>query len=208
VVELKDEIRAGNVTSFRLFSENSSGRLWGASFGYSTTNFGGFFHIDAQCVKSLFGAQEFVAFIRKVCDSSDFKYAIFYEADDVSAGFYYAQGENLVSLYSYENPVLFARETGGRFRGAERYNNEMLRMVYPINVLNKMHLRIDVEGMMLRDWILSDGRHGTLGEMPNGMWIWQVEEKDLGDVNAALGASGILISWKPPRSLKASRILL
>lgn len=27
VVELKDEIRAGNVTSFRLFSENSSGRL-------------------------------------------------------------------------------------------------------------------------------------------------------------------------------------
>ncbi|MNJ36606.1 hypothetical protein GPJ81_10585 [Pseudomonas alkylphenolica] len=207
LADLKDEIQAKNATSFRLYCENNSGELWDASFGFSTTDFGGFYHFDAQCVLPYFEKEKFIAFIEVLCESRELEYAIFYQVDDVSEGFYYAEGENLVSVYGYENPNSFSRETGGRFKGAERYRNKMLRMVYLVNVVNEGHLGLDVEGVILRDWILSDERHGTLNANASGMWIWEVEEKDLAYVNKILGESGVLISWKPSRPSKVSRFL-
>lgn len=207
LAKLKDEIEAKNATSFRFFCESKTGVLWDASYGYSTTNFGGFYHLDAQCVSPFFVKDKFLEFISVLCESNGFEYAIFYPADDVSDGFYYAEGENLVSIYDYENPNLFNRETGGRFKGAERYKNKMLRMVYPINVVNEEHLDLDVEGSSLREWILSQKRHGYLKSAAGKFWIWEVDCGDLEYVNRRLGELGLLISWKSPRRSAGSRFL-
>jgi len=205
--DLKSEILAKNATSFRLYCENNSGELWDASFGYSTTQFGGFYNIDAQCASHTFSGKKFSEYIERTCNSTDFKYAIFFEPDDVSDGFYYAQGGNLVSIYNYENPALFSRETGGRFRGAERFNGDMLRMVYLSNVLNEKHVSMNINGVSLQDWILSDNGRGTLSAIANGMWIWEVEREQLDSINKTLGGLGVLISYKSLRVPKPTRFL-
>lgn len=205
--DLKSEIQNGQATSFRLYCENKHGELWDASFGYSTTDFGGFYHFDAQCVLPYFSKEKFISFIEVLCNLKALEYAIFYNVDDVSGGFYYAGGEGFVSIYDCEAPSLFSRETGGRFGGAERYRDEMLRMVYPVNVLNEKHLCLSVQNVSLRDWVLSDNRHGIISPCANGMWVWEVNEKDLVHVNGVLGESGILISWRLPRSSKRSKFL-
>jgi len=207
LADLKGEIRSGNATSFRLYCESNSGVLWDASFGYSTTDFGGFYHIDGQGLASSFGGEQFRSFIEAFTASNSLDYAIFYSVDDVSDGFYYASGENLVSIYNYENPTLFSRETGGRFKGAERYRDKLLRMVYPINVIGEAHLKIQVGSCSLREWILSDSRHGDLKLGVNDIWLWQVKVEELERINNLLGEHGVLISWKPPRSSKKAKLL-
>jgi len=207
LVDLKEAIKTKGATSFRLYCENKSGKLWDASFGYSTPDFGGFYHFDAQCVHPYFDKEKFMTLMEKLAESRSFGYAIYYSVDDVSDGFYYAEGENLVSIYSYENPALFSRETGGRFKGAERYKDKLLRMVYSVNVLNEKHLCLDVEGASLRDWILSNDRYGPLKAIANGMWVWEVDEKELAQVNKVLGGAGVLISWKSTRSSQRSKFL-
>ncbi|MEB6589216.1 hypothetical protein MXM82_08725 [Pseudomonas asiatica] len=207
LVDLKSKIESKNATSFRLYCESKDGILWDASFGYSTTDFGGFYHIDAQGLPSSFGELQFVQFIEGICTSNSLDYAIFYSVDDVSEGLYYAEGENLVSIYSCENPTLFSRETGGRYKGAERYKKQILRMVYPINVINEGHLKLPVASFSLREWILSDSRHGVLKPSSDNNWIWKVERKELEQVNNKLGEEGILISWKPSRPSRKVKLL-
>jgi len=207
LVDLKARIESKNATSFRLYCESRNGILWDASFGYSTNEFGGFYHIDAQCLPPNFGEQQFVDFIESIYPSDSLDYAIFYTVGDVAEGLYYAEGENLVNIYSYENPVLFNRETGGRYKGAERYKKHALRMVYPINVINHGHLELPVASISLREWILSDSRYGVLKPISDSRWIWKVESKDLEEVNNTLGVEGVLISWKHARSSKKAKLL-
>ncbi|MFV3284048.1 hypothetical protein ACNFCI_08305 [Pseudomonas sp. NY15356] len=204
--KLKGKIEAGRATSFRLYCTSESSNLWDASFGYTTNDFGGFYHFDAQCLDQHFGKDKFLEFVEKLGELSEFRYAIFYSVDDVSEGFYYAGGENLSSVYDYENPILFNKETGGRFKGAERYKDKMLRMVYPLNVINEEHLNLQVGDGKLQDWILSEERRGLLKPSLNRMWVWEVKEENLEYVNAELGAAGLLIAWKPLRSAKKSKL--
>jgi hypothetical protein len=207
LLDLRGEIEANSATSFRLYSESKSGDLWEASFGYSTTDFGGFCHIDAQGMPPNLGGKEFLEFIDSFCKHESLSYAIFYSTNDVSEGLYYAEGENLVNIYKHENSILFSRETGGRFKGAERYKDAMLRMVYPVNLINEKHLNLQVGDCNLRQWILSNNQHGTLKSTAHKMWIWEVEDKKLEQVNNELGEAGLLISWKSSRSSRSAKLL-
>lgn len=205
--DLKNELESKSATSFRLYCGNKDGLLWDASFGYSTTDFGGFYHLDAQWLPPGLEEVEVCEIIETLCSYKVLDYAIFYASDDVSEGLCYAEGENLISVYDYENPVLFSRETGGRFKGAERYKTNMLRMVYLVNVINEGHLRLEVGGGNLREWILQEGRHGVLTPKSNGMWMWEVEGNNLEYVNNKLGEAGLLISWKRSRPSKKAKLL-
>lgn len=203
--DLRDAIKDGGATSFRLFHESKDGRLWRASFGYSTKDFGGFYHVDAQVCSPLLAQGEFISYIGQFCMSGSMDYAIFYYTDDVSEAMDYAAGQNLIKIYGFENPSLFNRETGGRFKGLERYRNEKLRMIYPVNIINDAHLELKVGERCLREWIISDVSHGSLEQMTEHLWSWAVSEEYLDLVNNELGAEGILVSWKPARSNKSSR---
>ncbi|MFR0675982.1 hypothetical protein ACLUUI_20155 [Enterobacterales bacterium AW_CKDN230030176-1A_HGKHYDSX7] len=197
--DLKLAIDAGSATSFRLYHESSDGVLWDAGFGYSTEDFGGFYHIDAQGLSSCLNQEKFLEFASEFLKWGSMDYAIFYPADNVADAFDYAAGENFVSVYSCENPKLFRKETR-LFEGLERYKKETLRMVYSANVINGAHLEQRVGGCSLQAWILSDASHGSLGQETSGLWFWIVNDQDLEKVNSELGAQGLLISWRASSS--------
>ena len=205
IPDLESKINDGEVTSFRLYTEKKGHTPWLASFGYTTNEFGGFFHLDAQCPSELFSHHEIIAFIENISNSKSFSYGIAYSCDKMSKAFNYAAGNNLANIYPYENPSLFKKETPGRFQGEERYKNVLLRMVYPLNILNEKHLLIEVDGILLSEWIANDERRGILKKLNNGLWLWIVKENKLDSINKCLGDFGILLSWKITSSKKVTK---
>ena len=71
-------------------------------------------------------------------------------------------------------------------------------MIYTANIINHHHLEIGVDNTTLKDWILSDKSHGTLEKLSDKLWLWQVAENELDNINNFLGQLGLLISWKLP----------
>ncbi|WP_431225802.1 hypothetical protein ACQ86O_21875 [Serratia sp. L9] len=205
--DLKNELKNKNATSFRFYNESEKSNYWTASFGFSTSDFGGFYHFDAQCALSKRGKEKFIEFIKELSSKNNFSYGIVYNPDNVADGFYYAEGGNFVQIYQCENPMFFEKETGGIYEGQERYKNTMLRMVYPVNVINRHHLDIVIENVSLKEWISSNEKHGSLEGLNNNLWLWTVEDTELDEVNRYLGEAGVLISWKPLATKKTARKL-
>ncbi|NIF22085.1 hypothetical protein [Candidatus Pantoea multigeneris] len=203
--DLEKKINDREVTSFRLYNDKKGSTPWLASFGYTTNEFGGFFHLDAQCISESLSYHEIICFIEELSISKSLSYGIAYSCDKMSKAFYYAAGNNLANIFPYENSSLFKKETPGRFQGEEKYKNIMLRMVYPVNILNGSHILIDVGGIPLRDWISKDEGRGVLKKLNNGSWLWQVEENSLESINKCLGDLGILISWRITSSKMAAK---
>ncbi|GKX60217.1 hypothetical protein [Leminorella grimontii] len=191
---LKEKLEKGEKLTFRVFSEDEKNIPWLASFGYSTNEFGNFYHIDMQCPSK--DGKIILDFIRNILDGIIFSYGIVYSFNKMTDSYFYASGGNLLTKYTNESPSAFSRETPGRFRGRTRYNNSMLRMIYPINIINEDHLQIDVKGKTLNEWILSNECHGKLERLNEKLWLWIVDENILDDLNNYCGEAGILIAWE------------
>ncbi|CAE6734727.1 hypothetical protein [Paraburkholderia aspalathi] len=196
--ELKSLIESGVATDFRIYN-NAGGQIpWRASFGYNTPSFGGFFGIDAQLdVQLADSADKFIDYIKRIATSLNVSYGIAYEAPKMTSAFYYAAGSNLAKLKPFENPSAFGKEVPGGSYGAARYQESMLRMVYPINVISDRHLNIVVGGIQLKEWIVAEDNRGSLQPIGNDLWLWLVPEAALDSINQLCGEAGILISWKP-----------
>lgn len=205
--DLKEKIKNNAVTAFRIYSEQKNAQPWNASFGYMTNEFGGFNYIDIQYPSVAGDSKATTEFLSSLPDNIPYLYGIKYRSDKVTKAFYYATGDNMVNIYQYENASLFKRECPGRFKGRERYKNTMLRMVYPINMINSHHLDIIIENVNLKEWISSDEKHGSLEGLSNNLWLWTVEDTELDEVNRYLGEAGLLISWKPLATKKTVRKL-
>lgn len=205
--DLKKRIKSNEVTAFRIYSEQKDVQPWNASFGYMTNEFGGFNYIDVQYPSVADDSKATTEFLSSLSDKIPCSYGINYRSDKVTKVFYYATGDNMVDIYQYENASLFKRECPGRFKGQERYKNTMLRMVYPINMINHYHLNIVIGSISLKEWISSDEKHGSLEELNNNLWLWTVEDTELDEINRYLGEAGVLISWKPLTIKKTSRKL-
>ncbi|MCG8710961.1 hypothetical protein JHU04_004283 [Brenneria sp. 4F2] len=205
--ELKKIIKNHEAIAFRLYSEQENSQPWLASFGYMTTEFSGFNYIDAQypsladeseAINNLFGS---------LAENTPYPYGIKYFSDKITKALYYATGDNMHNIYKYENASLFKRECPGRFKGQARYRHVMLRMVYPLNVINHHHLDIVIENISLKEWISSNEKHGTLEELNNDLWLWTVDNAEIDKINESLGKAGALISWKPLDIKKSTRKL-
>ncbi|WP_054179702.1 hypothetical protein [Trabulsiella odontotermitis] len=204
--ELKEKIEKEEVTSFRIYSEVEKIRPWHACFGYMTDEFVGFNYIDIQYPSVDGELQNIKRILKSMSDKLSCSYGINYHEEEVTKVFFYATGDSLVNIYPYENSSLFKRECPSR-KGLERYKKTMLRMVYPGNIINNYHLSITLKGITLKEWILSDVRHGSLEKLNDEMWLWSVEENELDSINKCLGEAGILISWKPQIIKERTRIL-
>ncbi|WP_339800228.1 hypothetical protein [Saezia sanguinis] len=205
--DLKKKILANQASAFRLYCQNKTAKPWLASFGYSTNTFGsGFFHVDAQYPDTGTHFEELIALIKELDRLACFSYGIAYSASEVTDAFYYATGNNFVNIFPYENSSAWKRELPGLYNGQARYQNSMLRMVYPINIINDHHLDIDVAGSTLREWIESNAIHGSLEKL-NRMWLWKVDMNNLDHVNQCCGEAGVLISWRKPVAKTAIRKL-
>jgi hypothetical protein len=196
IAELEEKINNGIATAFRVYNEAAGAIPWSASFGYTTNDFGGFYHFDGQCSGGLIELEGMISFIKDVCADIAVPYGMIYKCEKVSKAFSYAVGNNMVTMYSYENSSAFKKEVPGRFQGRERYKEHLLRMVYPVNVISNKHLEIDVGGVVLKDWIGESVGRGKLEALTSSTWLWYVEADQLEDVNKSLGEAGILISWK------------
>ncbi|SFU21522.1 hypothetical protein SAMN05192562_1202 [Kosakonia arachidis] len=199
LAELEEKIAAGYINSFRLYEEKKGHVPWYASFGLSTNDFGSFHHIDIQFPASTDSNIE--SMLTEALVSVACKYGIAYRCDKVSKSFYYSTGDNLVSLYPYENPSLFKRETPGRFQGGESYLHSKLRMVYPFNMINEHHLNIKIDEMILDRWIVKNNA-GQLKKINNSLWMWVVDDGSIDEINQSLGEAGVLISWKQEFTVK------
>lgn len=205
--DLKEKINNNDVAAFRIYSDQKDAPPWNASFGYITNEFGGFNYIDVQYPSVADDSEATTEFLSSLPDNIPYLYGIKYRSDKVTKAFYYATGDNMVNIYQYENTSLFKRECPGRFKGQERYKNTMLRMVYPINMINNHHLDIVIGNVSLKEWISSDEKHGSLEGLNNNLWLWTVEDTELDEVNRCLGEAEVLISWKSPAIKKVPRKL-
>ncbi|TDB42124.1 hypothetical protein [Photorhabdus khanii] len=205
--ELKEKILSQEATAFRIYCEQENYTPWLSSFGYTTNEFGSFYHIDAQFPNKIDNHEKIISFIKLLVDKIKFSYGVIYDSDRVTKTFYYATGNNLVNIYPYENPSVFKRETPGRFNGKERYNDNMLRMVYLYNIINNFHLKINVGNANLKQWILGNKEHGSLEKLNDELWLWKVEKTYLDEINKFCGEAGILIAWKAQSPKKIARKL-
>lgn len=206
--DLKSKIISKEVTAFRLYSGQNGHSPWFASFGYMTDEFGSFYHIDAQCALPIDDVYEnFIGFVEGVSKNISYPYGIVYATKKVADAFYYAEGENLIKLFPYEDSSIFKKETPGRFKGEARYRGDMLRMVYPCSMINEQHLRLKIQGMTLGDWIVNERGRGSLRKICNDLWLWEVGIDDIEGVSKCCGDAGILLAWKSPSPVKPSRTL-
>ncbi|VWC95356.1 hypothetical protein BLA50215_02195 [Burkholderia lata] len=191
-VDLMERISTGEITAFQVYGSDSA-----ISFGYNVPEYGGLSFIDAQIEGSVYKMDEEVGrFLWDVARYLNFKYAIAYDAENLSAAYKYSTGVNLVRIFPFENTSLFTRELPGRSPGSVSYEGAKLRMVYPLNVLNESHLEICLNDLSLREWIGADSSRGSLKSLPNNMWLWSVKETDLLEVNSACGEARILLAWQ------------
>lgn len=201
---LAHQIEIGNATAFRL-SKKGIKQAWEASFGYMTNEFGSFHHIDAQFPSSR-GSEEFRSFFIKLSIESCAPYGIVYSTNDVLNAFYYATGNNFVTIFPYENPLPWQQETPGLYQGASRYTHSMLRMVYPHNLLNSNHMNMKIDGINLKEWVTCGANRGSLKEIDNNLFLWTVESTSIDELNNLLGNSGLLISWQQQKNITKKNI--
>ncbi|EKM0374297.1 hypothetical protein PTT42_004016, partial [Cronobacter turicensis] len=124
---LKIALDKGKAKDFRVYHESNKDEPWKAAFGFSTKEFGGFFHIDLQYEGNDFSA--LILFLEEFFKNNFASYAIGYKCSDVYDAYHYAAGENMVKIFPWENALAFNKETDGRFKGEARFNSTMLRLV-------------------------------------------------------------------------------
>lgn len=78
----------------------------------------------------------------------------------------------------------------------EVYKSGLLRNVYEINFLSEPHLRRQVDGSTLREWITNDPSRGTLNAMSEGIVMWKVQDSFLSTVRHDLRDAGCIFDWR------------
>jgi hypothetical protein len=72
----------------------------------------------------------------------------------------------------------------------------ILRDVYPWHILTKPQLDRAIGSVPLRDWIQQDHSRGTLTELVEGWWLWELPSESAEPVRHALLEAGVL--YQPP----------
>jgi hypothetical protein len=73
------------------------------------------------------------------------------------------------------------------------YHLGLLRDIYPYNFISQAHFDEKVGDQTLREWIDKDPARGTLTQLSDTLWSWQVDAEQTESVRAALAPTGIII---------------
>ncbi|MFB5675824.1 hypothetical protein ACE3NQ_09505 [Paenibacillus terreus] len=203
---LKEKLYDGEADTFWLYGNVSD--PWSASFHYATGRFGSFPHIQLQFAKPLKELYPAITgWLKEAAQQFSFPYGILYEAASPIRTLNYAEGHNLTTLFPNENGFAWSRETPGLYEGQARYTGQMLRMVYPCNLLNHRHLHLQIGDTALKDWIFGMKTRGSLIQVGDDMWMWEAPSEQLAELNKTLGEAGLLVAWRPEAPRKAKRRL-
>jgi hypothetical protein len=185
---LKRKINLQEIITFYIL--NVLDAICRLQFSYKTDKFGGKNKIHILYDNKLDHDGIVLELIKNFARQNYFAYGIKYSGcDDIANATEYAGGFNFATIYPYEKY---------HFDEKKLDDNKRLRMIYTANIINCYHLEIGVDNTTLKDWILSDTSHGTLEELSDKLWLWQVPENELDNINYFLGQLGLLISWKLP----------
>lgn len=196
VSELVQLIAHGEVQDFRLYHKDGNTLPWSASFGHVTDQYESFYHIDMQYIDDI-PKEKLQEFLKASAEIAKAAYGIVYNRYNIVDAYEYVLDEGVVPLPEYEKHFVWRDETPGLFNGPARYKENMLRMVYPHNVLNQNHLNINIQGQSLGNLIISNPSLGELLPVNNGQsFIWNVPEEHLDELNSLFGQAGALIAWK------------
>lgn len=206
---LQENVLTGSCDAFWLYHERKGSTPWYAAFSRETGAYGSFPHLTAFCELSL--EEVYVPLTSWLADVAKryprFSYGIMYSTAEMTDAYYYAAGNNGATLFPYENGFAFNKETPGIYKGKGRYSGEMLRMIYPCNLVNSHHLQLDIDGVNLGEWIRDNEQRGKLTKLGEDLWLWEVEPAYLDLVNQACGEAGHLLAWKPLLPKKSKRKL-
>ena len=189
--------RKGTLRHSRCFMRTKNHKPWRAAFHQNINDFGSFPYISAEFADTGETAKEILAgFLSFLAEMIDFRYAILYPSDKTSSAWNYSTGSGITKVDLNENVFLFAREIPELRGGEGRYHGGMLRMVYPLNVINKEHCEISIDGKTLKEWVQNSTDLGKISNLPRDLFLWDVPDDRLADTNAWLGKAGKLISWQ------------
>lgn len=203
--ELKIKIEQGLVSNFRM-NYSTTNRLWDIGLAFSTkeSEFGeGINYLEIQFLDDLLklDAKEIKELLVDISTETRIVYGIGYQLyGSVGDAFNYALSFDSSRIYKFENSSEWLYQLPSRTDDTPQYSNK-LRMVYRINFLNIEHLGLEIDGLTLKEWIMSNHENGYLEELNNFNSLWYVEESELERVNKILGNAGFLISWSPERIL-------
>ncbi|MFQ1700253.1 hypothetical protein ACJ5NV_06640 [Loktanella agnita] len=195
--DLTSNVSKGHIEAFALFHEDENHKPWRAAFHQNINDFGSFPYISAQFADPGETAKEILAdFLSFLAEMLDFRYAILYPSDKTSSAWNYATGSGITKVDINENVFLFAREIPELRGGEGRYNGRMLRIVYPLNVINKEHCEISIDGKTLKEWVQESTELGQISHLSRDLFLWDVPDDRLANTNAWLRNAGKLISWQ------------
>ncbi|OCG00898.1 hypothetical protein A9G12_03015 [Gilliamella sp. wkB112] len=193
---LEKKLEQNNELQFGLYCIENNETI--ATFYHVTNEFGSFYNLNMQYINKIENQKQFIIkLVKKISNYINFPYGISFELSDMFQTYIYTEGEGFYSVFEYEKPNTWNRETPGRFKGSARYKDSMLRMIYKFNIINDKHLGIKFNNnLSLKDWILSDSKHGDLIKINNKLWLWSVDDDQLDNINNFCGEAGVLISWR------------
>jgi hypothetical protein len=73
------------------------------------------------------------------------------------------------------------------------YHLGQLRDIHPYNFISQAHFDEKVGDQTLREWIDKDPTRGTLTQLSDTLWSWQVDASHIESVRATLAPTGIII---------------
>lgn len=112
------------------------------------------------------------------------------------AGITYDHSVKQLGGPTFEDGERIANWSNHCYRGL-RPSDGYMRDVYPINILTDKHLRRQVGGHTLREWIADDPRRGKI-EQFDRKFLWQIPDDQLVAVQSALDANRLFLSGFPP----------
>ncbi|MCD8213836.1 MAG: hypothetical protein LUC34_07320 [Campylobacter sp.] len=132
--------------------------------------------------------------LSKILRNFEIKYGIGYQFEGRLTTAYLHIFGNGSEFYGYDNSL----EWQGSLRdAAEAGFARKLRMAYRANILNGEHLKLDISGQSLQEWIGANASNGSLKRV-NENWIRRFDGSQIDRVNQVIGAASALISWDPP----------
>ncbi|MDP3371280.1 MAG: hypothetical protein Q8S21_00055 [Candidatus Paracaedibacteraceae bacterium] len=122
------------------------------------------------------------------------KYGYYYQRMRSKGPHCYATG-TVMNLEREDEESTKIDTWGKKFRINNNYKTGDLRDIYPMNLLVNEHLNRNVlNGKTLKDFIISDQRHGALEPLDEQRFAWWVENENIPLVRESLRSSGIIIA--------------
>jgi hypothetical protein len=73
----------------------------------------------------------------------------------------------------------------------------ILRDIYPWNILTPLQIDSAIGKTTVREWILQDSSRGSLRELANDVWLWEVPQSSAERVRDTLDRAGLLFHPNP-----------